>query len=251
MTYLSQRESNISFHFVSLAAMTILRDKTAQIVLNTDQQHIQPLLEEFSSTHILVWWTAIALQLAHRKSIDFDLFCFGPQGSGKQLHDRIIKTWLMYDPQKSNLLRLSDDEQSEVTLRVNEVKIQLLDFSRNPFDISVHIDSSLSLCGWIPSCDLLTLWAMKCYAMMYRKTIKDAVDIYYILQNGYILKQLIHEAQRIFDQLYKPEYTIETLLSQQRDTTETIDWIGDHPNYETIFQWLIDLTKQYMEEELK
>jgi len=226
--------------------MTILRDKTAQSVLTSNQQKMKPLLEVFFDTHILVWWTAIALQLWHRKSIDFDLFCFGLQWTGKQLHEKIIKTWLIYDPQKSNLLRLSDEEQSEVTLWIDEVKIQLLDFSRNPFDIPVNIPSSLLLCEGIPSCDLLTLWAMKCYAMMYRKTIKDAVDVYYILKHWYILQQLIDEAKKIFSLLYKPEYTIETLLSQQRDMSETIDWIGEHPSYEEIFVWLADSTKQYM-----
>ena len=230
--------------------MTILRDDKAELVLSTSQQSIIPLLEEFSPTHILVWWTAIALQLAHRKSIDFDLFCFGSQGSGKQLHDRVVKTGLIYDQKKSNLLRLSEEEQSEATLRINEVKVQLLDFGRNAFDVKINIPSSLILCGWIPSCDLLTLWAMKCYAMMYRKTIKDAVDLYFIIQNGYTLWQLLDRAKEIFMTLYKSEYTCEALLSKQRDMTETIDWIWEHPSYEEIFQYLSAQAWKYIQKNL-
>lgn len=92
---------------------------------------------------------------------------------------------------------------------------------------------------------------MKCYAMMYRKTIKDAVDLYYILQNGYTLEQLLNETKKIFTILYKPEYTCEALLSKEWDMSETIDRIGDHPSYEEVFEWLSLQAQEYMQKILK
>lgn len=83
--------------------------------------------------------------------------------------------------------------------------------------------------------------------MMYRKTIKDALDIYYILQNWYIFEQLLNKAQKIFTTLYKPEYTCEALLSKEWDMTETIDWIGKHPSYEEIFEFLSLKAKEYLQ----
>jgi uncharacterized membrane protein YczE len=43
-------------------------------ILSEQQQVLLPLLTEFSSSFILVGGTAIALQLGHRKSIDFESF---------------------------------------------------------------------------------------------------------------------------------------------------------------------------------
>jgi hypothetical protein len=72
--------------------MPIVRDNNACEVLSLEQRKLIPLLQEFSKTHILVGGTAISLQLQHRTSIDFDLFCFGAQGSGKSLAKRISDT---------------------------------------------------------------------------------------------------------------------------------------------------------------
>ena len=70
----------------------IERSDVAKRVLPKEQQQCKPLLEEFSSTHFLVGGTALSLQLGHRQSIDFDLFSFGPQGTGSALMSRIKKT---------------------------------------------------------------------------------------------------------------------------------------------------------------
>jgi len=43
-------------------------------VLTKEQEKLLPLLKKFSKDFGLVGGTAIALQIGHRKSIDFDLF---------------------------------------------------------------------------------------------------------------------------------------------------------------------------------
>ncbi len=43
-------------------------------ILYDEQVKIISILKLFSRNFYLAWWTAIALQLGHRKSIDFDLF---------------------------------------------------------------------------------------------------------------------------------------------------------------------------------
>jgi hypothetical protein len=46
-------------------------------ILTKNQVDIVPLLKEFSRDYCLVGGTAIALQLGHRRSLDFDLFTSG------------------------------------------------------------------------------------------------------------------------------------------------------------------------------
>ena len=43
-------------------------------ILDKNQQELLPLVKQFSKNYYLVGGTAIALQIGHRRSIDFDLF---------------------------------------------------------------------------------------------------------------------------------------------------------------------------------
>ncbi len=47
-------------------------------ILSNEQQELLPFLDSFKKKYILVGGTAIALQIGHRKSIDFDLFSIKP-----------------------------------------------------------------------------------------------------------------------------------------------------------------------------
>jgi hypothetical protein len=53
-------------------------------ILNPDQTELLPLLKLFRREFYLVGGTAIALQLGHRESIDFDLFKATPFSSKKK-----------------------------------------------------------------------------------------------------------------------------------------------------------------------
>jgi hypothetical protein len=94
---------------------------------------------------------------------------------------RIQSTGCLFDRDSAPPFWLHDQEYPELTLFFDGVKVQRIDFSRNPFDVPLSLKSSKLICG-IPSLDLLDLGALKCYAMMYRTKRKDAVDIYMILQ---------------------------------------------------------------------
>lgn len=220
--------------------MRIVRDEIALQVLEANQRNLLSLLEEFSKTHLLVWGTAIALQLGHRKSIDFDFFCFGPQGSGKELMKRIQSSGCMFDLDTAPRFRYSDEEQSELTLFFWWVKVQFIDFSRNPFAVPVSLSSSMILCEWIHSLSLLDLAALKVYAMMCRQKIKDIVDLYMILHVPWLyLSDVIQKAEQIFWKLYNPEYTYEAIFDDNWDETEAVDRLIDFPpEMSTIFDYV-------------
>ncbi len=224
--------------------MTIIWDSIAETVLDKNQKTIKPLLEEFSKTHILVWWTAIALQIWHRKSIDFDLFTFDKQWTWKELFNKINKTWLSFDIENSSKFWLNEDEQSEIILFINWVKIQIIDFSRNPFNINLCLKSNKILSNWINSLDLLNLWVLKLYAMMYRSKLKDAVDLYFILKTGIKFNDIVKKTEEIFTKLYDKKYSFETIINNNWDNTEEIDYIIENPPKFEIIQ-------NHLENELK
>ncbi len=220
--------------------MPIVRDDQAHNILTDTQRSLSPLLEEFAKTHILVWGTAIALQIWHRTSIDYDLFCFGHQGSGISLMERIQQTGCMFDLDTSPRFWYSPDEIPELTLFFQWVKVQFIDFSRNPFDIPISITSDRLLYDTIPSLSLLQLWALKVYAMMYRKKIKDIIDLYFILHHTDVqLIDIIIQAQEIFGRLYKPEHTYEAIFDPERDHTETVEYmIKNPPSLDEVFAYI-------------
>ncbi len=76
--------------------------------------------------------------------------------------------------------------------------------------------------------------------MMYRKKIKDIIDLYFILQHTDIqLIDIITQAQEIFGRLYKPEYTYESIFDPERDDTETVEYIIDHPpSLDEVFSYI-------------
>ncbi len=205
--------------------MPIAFNDLARKVLSPEQQSLKPLLEEFSKTHMLVGGTAIALMLGHRKSIDFDFFRFGKQGTGKELAARIEKTGLPLES-GSDFFYLSEKEEPEANLIIKGVKVQLMDFSRNPFGIPLSIPAEQTLCDGIPAPSLLDLAAMKFYALMYRRKWKDAVDLYWILKKTeYDFESVMKRSEAIFTQLLQVEASLETLLENQWDTSEAVEYV--------------------------
>lgn len=229
--------------------MKIEFDELAQKILSVEQRQLKPLLEEFCKTHILVGGTAIALMLGHRKSIDFDLFCFEKQGTGKELAQRIEKTGLNLDP-GSDLRYLSDEEEPEANLLIKGVKVQLMDFSRNPFNIPVSISASKMVCQGIPTPSILDLAAMKFFALMYRKKWKDAVDLYYILsQTNHTFEEILNRSKAIFTDLLQVEASLETLLEEGWDMSEEVEYVGEPlASNKEIREFLEKEAKRYLKE---
>jgi hypothetical protein len=118
------------------------------------------LLKIFSSKFYLAWWTAIALQLWHRKSIDFDLF------SSEIINNSKILNILRNKWYKINRI-LIDNKWEELTLIIWWIKVTFLYY---PFNISLSEEFE-----WIKLPDLNQLWAMKFYTLWRRSKWKDYV----------------------------------------------------------------------------
>lgn len=163
-------------------------------ILTPEQVALLPLIKKFSQDFILVGGTAIALHLGHRRSVDFDLFSVKNFNS-KRIKNKILKS------QKIDKTLIRED--GEYTLEVNKVKITFFNFGH-------HVPAPLALDKTIKIPDLLTLAAMKVFALGYRGKWKDYVDLYFIIKYHYSLDEISRRAKELF----KGEFNARILREQ-------------------------------------
>jgi len=150
-------------------------------ILTSKQKKILPLIKLFSKDFGLVGGTAIAYYLGHRRSIDFDLFSpktFSILSARNKINKffKIEQTLVQGD--------------GELTVMANNVKLTLFNF---PY----HIEYNSKFENIIKIPDLLTLAAMKAFALGKRAKWKDYVDLYFISKK-YSLQQIVKKAEKLF-----------------------------------------------------
>ena len=151
-------------------------------ILTKEQVEIFPLLAEFSKDFGLVGGTAIALYLGHRRSIDFDLFC-NEKLKNQNILRKISKN-LKIDMIIVNKL-------DELTIIAKGVKITF-------FNYPYKINYSQNIANVIKMPDLLTLTAMKAFALGMRSKWKDYVDLYFIIKDCFPISEISKRGEEIF-----------------------------------------------------
>lgn len=151
-------------------------------ILTKEQVELLPLIKEFSDGFVLVGGTAIALHLGHRHSIDFDLFSYDDFDNEK------IKRKIS---RRAKIDKIHINEQGNYTLMINNVKITFYNYS-----YKIKAPARLDKIIKIPN--LLTLSAMKAFALSGRAKWKDYVDLYFIMKDHYSLKEISEKGNEIF-----------------------------------------------------
>lgn len=151
-------------------------------ILTLEQVKLLPLVHVFSKDFGLVGGTAVALHLGHRRSIDFDLFS-GKKFGNQSILNKILKRW-KYDEIIVNKL-------DELTLIIKAVKFTF-------FRYSFPVDYSENFEGMIIMPDLLTLAAMKAFALGQRAKWKDYVDLYFIIKDHFSIDQISEKGKQLF-----------------------------------------------------
>lgn len=151
-------------------------------ILTKNQQELLPKLKVFSQDLGLVGGTAIALQIGHRKSVDFDLF------SEKEFDNAKIRNSIVKIGKIDRVIR---DEKDQYEPVLNGVRVTFL---RYPFKISF----TEKLGDVLKMPDLLTLSAMKAYTLGRRAKWKDYVDLYFVIRNYHGLAEIVKRAKKIF-----------------------------------------------------
>lgn len=192
----------------------------------TDKQvELLPFIAKFQRSFYLAGGTAIALHIGHRRSIDFDLFT----------HSKLYKSKI-----KAKLLQIPFDQAplfedvDQLHLFMNQVKITFFSF---PYPIlhPIKAESTFS----IPS--LLTLAAMKAFALGRRSKWKDYVDLYFILQDYYTIAEISEEAKKIFPQQFSEKLFREQLaFHKDIDFSEPVEYLQSAIPESEIKEFLIE-----------
>ena len=151
-------------------------------ILTKNQSKLLSIVKLFSKKFGLVGGTAIALHLGHRESIDFDLFSFN------EFNNYSIKTKITKNLTIDEVLV---NKKGEYTFLINKVKFTFFQF---PY----KINSSESFGHIIKLPDILTLAAMKAFALGRRAKWKDYVDLYFILKAKHTISQITARGVGIF-----------------------------------------------------
>ncbi|MFZ2664234.1 MAG: nucleotidyl transferase AbiEii/AbiGii toxin family protein, partial [Patescibacteria group bacterium] len=167
-------------------------------VLNEEQIKLLPLLQTFSGEFGLVGGTAIALQVGHRRSIDYDLFI------DKSFDHDKVRNKIRQSYQIQNTLV---ENTEELTIVVNNVKLTFLTY---PFEI----DYSETFENIIKLPSLNTLSAMKAFALGKRAKWKDYVDLFFVFKENKF-SDVTTRAKKIFGQEFNEKLFREQLSYYQ------------------------------------
>jgi hypothetical protein len=154
-------------------------------VLSAKQNKILPLLKIFKKEFSLAGGTAIALQIGHRRSIDFDFFSNKKFGN-LSLYNKLSKIL--------KIEKVLVDEKDEYTFISGGVKLTFLYY---PFPLIFSIDATE-----FKTANLATLGALKAYALGRRAKFKDYVDLYFIFKSGCKISEVVQQAQTIFGPVF-------------------------------------------------
>ena len=199
-------------------------------ILNADQQKLLPLMAQFRQEYYLVGGTAIALHLGHRRSIDFDMFKMSAINHKKNL-DKIVAAGF------GHLVMRRVEEQ--MNLLVGGVKVT---FFQYPFPV-IPEDNFKDVFR-LPS--LLSLAAMKAYALGRRSKWKDYVDLYFLLTKCFSLAEVSAKAAELFGELFSEKlFRAQLSYFDDVDYTEQVEYlIPKPPTEEEIKSGLTELSIQ-------
>ena len=199
-------------------------------ILSADQQKLLPLMAQFRREYYLVGGTAIALHLGHRRSIDFDLFKMAAISHKKNL-DKIVAAGF------EHLVTRRVEEQ--MNLLVGGVKVT---FFQYPFPVVPEDDFKDVF--RLPS--LLSLAAMKAYALGRRSKWKDYVDLYFLLTKCFSLAEVSAKAAELFGELFSEKlFRAQLSYFDDVDYTEQVEYlIPKPPTEEEIKSGLTELSIQ-------
>lgn len=193
-------------------------------------QTITPHIKSF----VLAGGTALALQLAHRKSFDFDFF------SMSQIPKRLLEKLSQVLP----IDNVAIDTLDELTLFTkNNIKITFLYYPFKPHFQILKMGKGLSLFS-IPEIAI-----QKAYTIDRRGEYRDYFDLYTILKGGYIdLKQIIVTSKEVYGSVFNEKLFLEQLVYFGDLSSFSVIPVANKslPQPKDIKQFLADEVKEYV-----
>ena len=195
-------------------------------ILTKEQTELLNFIKEFKRSFYLVGGTAIALQLGHRRSIDFDLF------SPKPLNLKLISDKFYKKNIKIGRIFLRTQEQ--YTLNSNSVQIT---FFHYPYNIPHEIKFE----NYLTMPALLDLAAMKAFALGRRAKWKDYVDLYFIIKYYHPIGEITNRAEMLFNEEFSAKlFRSQISYFEDIDYEEEVIYLNKPVDKDEIKKYLVD-----------
>ncbi len=156
-----------------------------------------PELKKFKGFY-LAGGTALALQIGHRLSVDFDLF--GGREIDKKLLAKVKEIF------RSRKTTVSINNKDELTVFIDGVKVTFLYYPFPPLSAPVRYRG-------LPLLPVKEIAAAKAYAIGRRGTYKDYIDLYFIISKSRAsLEEIIELAVKKYGSDFNARLFLEQLL---------------------------------------
>lgn len=199
-------------------------------ILDRKRQQIFYKLREVSSKAVLIGGTALALQIRHRRSIDFDLITEKP--IEKNLLSRVNQIF------SSERITPRVDSPNELTILVGGIKIT---FFHYPYP-NLHL---LIKTNFVDLYSLYDLASNKAHTIGRRGEWKDYVDLYFLLKMKKLnISQVIEETKKRFGGEFNEKLFWEQLVYWNDIKDFAIDYFGPAVPKEKIQEYFKELTKK-------
>lgn len=198
--------------------------------LTDEGKIIWPLLKSFGDFY-LAGGTALALQIGHRVSVDFDLF------SLKDIDDNLLSKVKKVFQQHT--VSPSINNPDELTVLVGNVKTTFLKY---PFPII----QELVVLDEIPVLSVKEIAATKAYSIGRRGTFKDYVDLYFIISEGCAsLKEIVDLADKKFAHEFNSRLFLEQLIFMDDVKEIEIKFLKNVMSKNTILDFFIEQIRDF------
>ena len=169
-------------------------------ILPQPQKNLWPELKQVPETFILYGGTAIALQIGHRKSVDFDFF-----GSEVFDPDELLRSM----PCLSNA-DVTQRSKNTLSVRIDRDGKVALSFFGLP-EIGHVTPPLITQDGTIKVASLIDLAGMKASVVQKRAEWKDYVDLDALMDAGISLPMALSAGQIIYKNQFNPQITLKAL----------------------------------------
>ncbi len=202
-------------------------------ILDEKRVNILNHLKYFKNNFYLAGGTALALQIGHRDSIDFDFFTKNDIDTNA-LFEQISNVFEGFNIQKVQ------EENNTLSIVVDdEVFISFMSYKYPLIDEFVE-DDSLKLAS------LKDIAAMKLSAIVSRATRKDYIDLYFLLKE-FSLEQLLNFAGEKFNNTVDKNLILKSLVYFDDVEEEKIKMIKEKDlNFDSIKSSLREAVDEYL-----
>ncbi len=156
-------------------------------ILDKKRIDILPLFKHFKKDFYLAGGTALALQIGHRDSVDFDFFG-SEEIDTKKLFEKIGQIF-----ENHKILKIQEDKNTLTVLIDDSIKLSFFGYRYSLLNQTIE-DKNIRLAS------VEDIGCMKLSAITGRASNKDYIDLYYILQKS-DLRELIQKASEKFPDL--------------------------------------------------